>query len=257
MSSPEKSTAFVLIPGAFCPASIYHKVTDSLSKLGFLVSECDLASVGKRDEGPASMADDVSNISHAISLLADQGKDVILVCNSYGGFPATEAAKSFGKDDRKSHGKPGGLTHIAYLASVLPPPGVTANDVVGGRVPISTTSQIDYIEPPDGSIIGPRIFGDLPEPEQQHYAKKMKCHSPLAFAGIVTHPTYLHIPSTVVVCDRDQSLPLDLQQRLLQDQLDKKSGTIRHLTLHSDHSPMVSHTEETVQILLEVIDLPR
>ena len=253
MSSP---TAFVLVPGAFSPASIYHRVTESLRKLGFSVTECDLASVGKRDEGPASMADDVSNISNAISQLADQSKDVILVCNSYSGFPATEAAKSFTKDEGRRHGKPGGLAHIVYLASLLPPPGVTANEVVGGRVPISTTSEIDYMEPPDGSIIGPRIFGDLPDAEQLHYAKQMKCHSPLAFAGIVTYPTYLHIPTTVVLCERDQSLPIDLQQRLLQDQLDRKSGTIRKVTLQSDHSPMVSHPEETLRILLDIVDLP-
>src|SRR5690606_41993796 len=51
--------------------------------------------------------------------LVNQDKDVVLVANSYGGVPSSEAAFGLGKAERQAQGKQGGLIHLVFLSSFV------------------------------------------------------------------------------------------------------------------------------------------
>lgn len=214
MAPPTATTAFVLVPGAFCPASYYHRVTAKLTTFGYAAYETDLESVGERPQkGPATMQEDASHIHTVIASLLDQGKSVVLAANSYGGFIATEAARGLSRAEREVEGKPGGaLVGLVFLASLLAPVGICVHELVGGHVPVKTESTMgDYIPPPDPETAGGYICSDLSEDEQRHYARLQRCHSAVSMTGRLTYAGYEHIPTTVLVSENDQALPPGVQ----------------------------------------------
>lgn len=122
---------FVLVAGAFCPGFYFHKVVDRLASEGYDAFAVDLPTVGKKEGPPATAYDDSNLVRSKVEALLDEGKNVILVANSYGGFVVTEAAKGLGKTDRDTAGKTGGaLIHLIILGSVLTSLGSTFHDMV-------------------------------------------------------------------------------------------------------------------------------
>ena len=88
-------------------------------KHGYLImQEVKVLSDGKFQMGPATLYT-------TIQKLADEGKDVVLTMNSYGGFPGTEASKGLSKKEREANGLKGGIIELVYLASFLPAVGLS------------------------------------------------------------------------------------------------------------------------------------
>lgn len=253
MPPSPQDTAFVLVPGAFCPGQYYHKVTSLLKKRGYSVHEIDLPSVGKRDGPPATMYDDAGHIRSVVSKFADEGKNVVLAANSYGGFVATEAVKGTTPAERNSAGKsaPEALVHLVYIGSLLPPVGINIQELVGDKQPAQIVSELEYIEPMDPSIGGAYICSDISESEQKHYAAMQKPHSAVSFTGRLAYAGYLHVPTTFVLTGKDKAV----DPKFLHDSVDgvikEGKANVRKVVLESDHCPMISHPEEIVEILLD------
>lgn len=143
MSSPE-NTAFVLVPGSFSPTTFYEKVTPLLEKRRFSVHPTALQSAGERpsSKGPATLQDDAAYIHSTLLQLVEQGKDVVLAMNSYGGFPGTEATKGLSKGEREKEGKKGGVVALVYLASFIPPVGMSLRKSMGNDIPDSIKNAV-------------------------------------------------------------------------------------------------------------------
>ena len=248
-----QSTAFVLVPGAYCPASFYHKVTAKLSDLGYSVHETDLLSVGERAEGPATMYDDAEHIHSVIAKLADQGKNVVLGMTSYGGVPGTEASKGLSRSERQTVGRRGALVGLVYIASLLPPVGLSTHDLVGGFTPVSTESVSEYVDGPDPETAGQYICTDLTEGEQKHYARQLKCQSSVSFTSKLTYAGYGRIPTTILVSEHDRAVPVKVQHENV-DNAVSKGLAIKKLIVQSDHCIMISHPTDVVEALLKAAE---
>jgi len=80
----------------------------------------DLITVGKPLKEPAkTMEDDAAHIHEVVTRYIDEGKDVIVVMNSYAGIPGSQAVKGLVKKDRKATGKKGGVVGLVYLSSFI------------------------------------------------------------------------------------------------------------------------------------------
>ncbi|KIX03345.1 uncharacterized protein Z518_06897 [Rhinocladiella mackenziei CBS 650.93] len=252
MKPSSENTVFVLVPGGFCPGSFYHKVTTILQNGGYQVHEIDLPSVGKREGSPATMYDDADHIRSVVSEFADQGKNVVLCANSYGGLVSTEAVKGTTKAEREANGKPGALVHVVFIGSLLAPVGMNAQELVGGKIPLDMKSKPDYIEPIDAEVAGAYLCSDLDDKAtQKYYGSLQKPHSAVSFLGRLTHAGYLHVPTTVVVTERDVAISPDVQHKNVDTVIAEGKGNIRKVPMASDHCAMISHPEEIVEILLQ------
>jgi pimeloyl-ACP methyl ester carboxylesterase len=251
MPTDAQNIAFVLVPGGFCPGSVFHKITAKLTNLGFSVQEISLPSVGKRDQGPATLYDDADHVNSVITKFADQGKSVIVVANSYGGVVATEASKDVGKTQREATGKSGGLVHHVFIGSLLAPVGMSLYEAVNGKAPVQTEADIAYIDRPDFEHGAALFCSDLGEAEQRFYQDQMECHSARSFSCPVTYAGYLHIPTTVVVPTNDKTLSTKKQIENVTGFIEKGVGSIKMVEIYSDHCAMISHADEIVDILLK------
>jgi len=129
----------VIIPGSFATPTLYEPLTQSLARDGVQSQIVDLPSVGRREgKEPATMTDDVNEISSVVEKLLDEDKDVVLLAHSYGGVPATQCLEKLSQKARQAEGKKSGVSKIVYLAGVALP--------VGGSV-------MSLLQPPEFLII--------------------------------------------------------------------------------------------------------
>ncbi|KAJ0116601.1 hypothetical protein J7T55_009751 [Diaporthe amygdali] len=86
----------LIVPGGLTPASIYDPLVEEVTKRGHNIRAVPLPSVRLPSEAgpvrePPTMYEDAAHIAKEIEALADAGRDVIVVSQSYGGVPATES----------------------------------------------------------------------------------------------------------------------------------------------------------------------
>lgn len=249
MTPLPKDVAFVLVPGGFCPGSYFHKVTERLTALGYATHEIDLPTVGKPDKPPASVYDDASHIRSVMEKFADEGKSVILAGNSYGGFVATEAVQGTTRADREKMGKPGGLVHLVYLASLLPPVGMDVLELAGPAVPVDVTEQ-DFLDPPPPEVaVG--LVGNVSEEEVKHYGSQLKCHSARSMKNKLTYAGYLHVPTTFVISENDKIVQPKTSHENVDAVIAKGAGDITKVSLQAEHCAMLSNPDDVVKVLLE------
>lgn len=109
----------VLVHGAWQTAAQWQPLADGLKSNGFTVLQPQNAT-----SGPDAAAiqgktyrDDVKAIRLAMEPHLASGNQVVLVCHSYGGIPASAAAEGYQVHERRALGAPGGVKHIVYLAA--------------------------------------------------------------------------------------------------------------------------------------------
>ena len=132
MSIP-KPTLF-LVPGAWHPNTCFAPLSAQLAAAGFPIYLASLPSLN-----PVSPAADATCAADALALQAQllpiiqEGKDVVVLCHSYGGIPAGGAAAGLAKKDRVARNEKGGVLGLIYLASFVVPEGVSLVEFLGGQ----------------------------------------------------------------------------------------------------------------------------
>ncbi|CZR54075.1 uncharacterized protein PAC_03958 [Phialocephala subalpina] len=252
MSSNPQNTAFVLVPGSFSPTSFYEKVIPLLENKGYLAVPTALQSAGERPQGPATFEEDVSFIAATIQKLADEGKDVVLTMNSYGGFPGTEASKGLSKKGREANGLKGGIIALVYLASFLPAVGLSLRASMGDNLPDSIKKAGDYMTM-NYDEDWKNIFSDMSEEDGRHYMNLMPNHSTISFSGRLEYPGYLHVPTTYLLTEEDKIIPPESQEQMVQ-MVEGLGGKPKVVRKKSGHVPMLSIPDEIMSVLVEAAE---
>ena len=77
------------------------------------------------------MTDDAQVIQAVTSIVADEGKDIVLIMRSYGGVPGTESAHGITKKEREAPGKTGGVVALLCVTAFLVDPGKSSGLTMG------------------------------------------------------------------------------------------------------------------------------
>ncbi|KAI1038787.1 hypothetical protein LB503_007828, partial [Fusarium chuoi] len=95
-------------------------------------------------------------------------------------------------------------------------------------------------------------FSDLPKAEVLTYAEQMTAHSAASFAGPLKNAGYLNIPVTYIVCEKDTSVPPDVQRSVV-DMISRKSGReVITFSCDSGHFPTVSVPGKEASLINQV-----
>lgn len=87
------------------------------------------------------------------------------------------------------------------------------------------------------------LYHDLPAADAQYWDSKTVDQSYAVQTTAVTNEAFRFIPSTYVVCENDRGPPPQYQEMF------GKTAGSEILKLGSGHSPMLSHTEELVEMI--------
>lgn len=123
---------FVLAPGAWHTPDCFQIVQDKLHARGYETRAVAYPSVGA--EPPTKgLFDDAAAVRAEIEVLAEQGRQVIVVVHSYGGLVGAEAVQGLGLKQRQAAGKKGGVSLLVYLSAFVTPKGMSITKMLGGQ----------------------------------------------------------------------------------------------------------------------------
>lgn len=234
--------AIVLIPGAWHGSIHFRPLTSRLESAGYEVHALDLPSTSDNPVND-SWKLDIAMIRDTVEQLAEQGQDVVLVMHSRGGLPGGDAAEGMSKADRAKGGKQGGIVRLLYICSFAAPEGMSLFEATGGR-------PAEWIEF-DGDLIRPTrvheiFYHDVPAEvveEQKMHLKPMP-----ASIGRDHHAKYAawkHIPSTYMVCEKDNALPLFAQEAMIAH----PDANFKVERCGASHSPFLSMPDFTAEVV--------
>ena len=131
---PDPPPSFLIISGAWHVPSLYSSLITLLGKSGYSASVPSLPSCDAQHPRNATCSTDAEAIRRQIiDLIEPDGKDVVLVCHSYGGVPGGAAAYGLSKVARAREGKKGGVIGLIYMCGFLITEGSSLLGTLGGK----------------------------------------------------------------------------------------------------------------------------
>lgn len=119
------------VPGAWHDSEGFNDLRAQLQKLDYPTEAVNHPSIGGEDRSKSTV-DDVANVQQLLTKLVTEGKDVVVVCHSYGGVVASNAVEGFGAIERATGGKKGGVISLIYMTAFVLPKNATLLGALGG-----------------------------------------------------------------------------------------------------------------------------
>ncbi|KAL8990204.1 MAG: hypothetical protein Q9177_001079 [Variospora cf. flavescens] len=247
----DSKITFVIVPGAWHPASLYDEFTSRLRDAGYGAVVATYPSCGSPNPQTATCEQDTDVLrQQCISLIEDGGKELLLVCHSYGGIPGGGAAFGLSKKDRLQEGKEGGVIGLVYMAAFVVPEGISLFDFLGRQHAPYVISDT----PSEGMvIISPAIetlFNDVDRDTASRLVALLLPHANLAFESPApkqawTEPAYQG-KRAFLRCTQDQALPSAVQDMFVQ-----RSGLdLIVKDVDAGHEPHISRPSEVCEAVI-------
>ncbi|KAL8786113.1 MAG: hypothetical protein Q9213_002978 [Squamulea squamosa] len=158
--------------------------------------------------------------------------------HSYGGLVGSEAIpEELSYTHRQSLGLEGGVIHLFYFSTFVLSEG---QSVLGtfGESPNNDVQPDGRFSFVDGKS---KLYSDLSESEASLWASRLTVQSYNVQTTNITRAAWRYIPSTYLVCENDQALPLQYQEVFA------ASAKARVDRCSTGHSPMLSQPDMLAQ----------
>jgi pimeloyl-ACP methyl ester carboxylesterase len=204
----------VLVHGAWHGAWCWDEVAARLRADGTPVVAVDSPSVAAGGD----MYDDARNLRDAI---AEAGGETVVVGHSYGGVVATEGAAGARS-----------VRHLLYLTAFMLDEGESLSTIAGSTPP---AWQVPDADGRTLSVAGAQeVFYNTCDPEvADAAAARLRPQTIASFVQPVKSVAWRDVPSTYVICDRDNAIPVPAQEAMA-----ARADTTHRLD--SDHSPFLT-----------------
>jgi pimeloyl-ACP methyl ester carboxylesterase len=214
----------IFVHGAFHGPWAWSEVVDRLDAGGVRTVCVSLPSAGLDTAALGDLHDDAEVVRAAIA--AADGP-AIVVAHSYAGVPTSEAAT--------------GAAHIVFLTAFVLEPGQSLLGLRGGIEPDW------WLGSEDGRSILPDnpqhvFYNDCPPAVAERSAAAIVPQSRASFTQELGTAAWQTVPSTYVICERDNAIP-----PAVQEMLSRRAGTV--IRLDSGHSPFLSRPDDVVTIV--------
>ena len=218
----------ILVHGAWHGPWAWADVIERLSAEGIRTVALDLPSKGTDTAALGDMHGDAAVVRAAV---ADAGAPALVVAHSYGGLPVSEGAAD--------------AAHLLYVAAFMLEPGESLLGLRGGVDPDW------WITSDDGRIVVPDdpkhvFYADCPADVAERAAAALVPQNKDVFRQELRSAAWRTVPSTYVVCGRDNAIPPALQELMSQ-----RAGTVSHMD--ASHSPFLSRPGEVTAIIQETL----
>ncbi|MCJ1358656.1 MAG: hypothetical protein MMC33_008656 [Icmadophila ericetorum] len=240
---------FVIVPGAFHSASCYEPLFSALRSSGYETKTGTLKSVV---DASKVLGDDIAFVKEELllPLIEQEGKDVVVACHSYGGFPTSVAIAGLSKVERTAKGEKGGIIGLIYICAFVPREGLALFDMIGGKwapwhVPKEDIGLIGFTNP------HATFFADVPSALSNDVIANLDDHSmPSAQSPCppthYSHPAYDHGCRVYIRTAQDAALPVFVQDMMIE--ASACEWDVRRF--ETSHSPFLSVTGELRDVLV-------
>ncbi|KAF5011039.1 hypothetical protein FDECE_2846 [Fusarium decemcellulare] len=266
MTINENKPTIILVCGAWHRPSHYKQLAESLESRGFSVHQPENVTAGEASaiKGKTHL-DDVAIISRAMEAPLSAGKDIVLVCHSYGGIPGSAAVEGHQCHERQEKGLKGGIKHVVFITSfALPAKGLSLRTAIGGTYgpfmdrtvsdPYMKRYAFSLIAVKDDVIIlndkaGDALYNGIDDETTRRALSDCVHQSTASFetAASFVAPD-ITVPKTYVGCENDQAVPIEGQLAMA----GAMGDSVRIEKLPSGHSPQLN--PEFLPQLVDIIE---
>lgn len=221
----------LLVHGAWHGAWCWDAVLPLLMSSGRDIRTVELPTVHAENKTALGVQDDAAVVRAAIDEIDG---DVVVVAHSYGGIPA-----SVGAADHPT------VVHIVYVAAFALDQGESLLAAVGGVAPSWWRIENDLVSAGTADEPAAHVFYNDVDPELAAEAvARLQPQSLRAFTDPLTAAAWHTVPSTYVITERDNAIPV-----IAQKQLAARAGSTVH-RVDTGHSPFYSDPEPTTRVIL-------
>ncbi|PMD13988.1 prolyl aminopeptidase-like protein [Hyaloscypha hepaticicola] len=237
-SQPE----FIIVPGAWHSPESFKPTSDILEQKGYAVHgvnlKCYGASPPLRNFDP-----DVQVIRETVNKVLSSGKDAVIIYHSYGSVPGSEALSEYMKELEGGNRKEGWgkIQRLVFCCAFVLPEGG------------SLMAALQYKDLPWFIVKGDEVLPDTPEKIFYNdlsaevaapYIAALKPHSYRTFSSQQSVAPWKVIPSTYILCENDQAIPVQAQEGMLANAHQMAPGSFDVIERCSaSHSPFISQPE--------------
>ncbi|KAH7041570.1 Alpha/beta hydrolase fold-1 [Microdochium trichocladiopsis] len=245
----------LFVHGAYHPPAVYSALTTALGNAGFDVLAPRLASLGSATHGVAVPDDDVAVLRAAVEPSFAEGKKVVVLAHSIGGFFSTAAIKGFTVAERQREGKAGGFAGVVYMNSTLP---VSHEDTVMAVCDPASAVIFDVDVREDGKMVSFFKTDDASKDQALHFfyscvprelsekvfsqLERFNTHAFLTPAATLASELE-GIAKTYIVGEQDYVVPLAQQERIISSTPGMKEVRLAGC----GHSPFLTHVDDVVK----------
>lgn len=225
MTAGTARPAFLLVHGAWHGAWCWDALRTALDAAGWRSHAVDLPSSAAHSDGarPAGLREDAAAIRDHLRRIDGP---VVTVAHSYGGAPTTEAVAGAAN-----------VVRAVYLAAFQLDAGESVFSFLGTPAPNDDSGRTP--PSPDARRL---YYTDVPAAEADRAAARMTPQSVRSFTQPVTTAGWRTVPSSYIVCERDQAL-----EPARQHELAARADTVHRLP--SSHAPFLSMPGELAALL--------
>jgi pimeloyl-ACP methyl ester carboxylesterase len=154
-ASSSQKPVVVLVHGAWHHPVHYRALIFALQEQGYTVLAPLNATVGYDDAVVGkTYKDDVKRVHDYLFPVLDEGREVIMLCHSYGGVPGTASIEGNTVAERTAKGLKGGVKSVLYISALLPPVRDTSVwDLLGQAWPEWHRAQVRTPDTPCPSLL--------------------------------------------------------------------------------------------------------
>ncbi|CAJ2503474.1 Uu.00g108680.m01.CDS01 [Anthostomella pinea] len=201
--------------------------------------------------------EDTAVVLNVLGPLVDEGKSVLMVGHSSGGWVATEAARpEFQEKSRKERGLAGGVVGILYIGAFVIPVGESVHSFFQPKDGTFVTPPLMTIHKHGGAGLGTLvdaekfIFNNLEDAEAQKWAAALTA-SPVLTTKLANN-AYARLPCAYLVLEGDQTLPREYQEGTVALQT-QRTGEFKIYRCSAGHSPHLNWTQGVVETIEDFV----
>ena len=218
----------VLVHGAWHGSWCWEPLVDALGDVP--VQAVDLPSVGN---DPAALGDLYADAAALRSALSSIDGPTVVLGHSYGGAVITEAVTA-----------DSGVSHLIYLCAFVLDEGESLLGAVGGTPPPWWDVRGDRVLVQTPADV---FYNDVSPELTEKSVARVSAHALAAFEQPLTNAGWKAVPSTYVISEQDQAIPLFAQEAMAQ-----RTGEV--LRMDTGHSPFLSQPEALAGLLRPILD---
>ncbi|MGY1651318.1 alpha/beta fold hydrolase [Geodermatophilus sp. SYSU D01119] len=223
------TASLLLVHGAWHGSWCWRPLLEALGE-DVPAHTVDLPSAGG---DPAALGDLSADAAAVREALAGIDGPVVVLGHSYGGAVVTEAVTA-----------DSGVAHLVYLCAFQLDVGDSLLGSVGGQAPPWWEVGEHAIGVTDPEAV---FYNGVPGGLARDAVARIGLQSRASVEQPLTNAAWRHVPSTYVVCEQDQAIPV-----FAQEAMSSRAGEV--LRLPSGHSPFLSHPAELAALLRPVLD---
>jgi pimeloyl-ACP methyl ester carboxylesterase len=224
------SRSILLVHGAWHGPWCWSKIVGPLGDRGLDVHTIKLPSCGS---DPSKLADLYGDADAVRAKLDEIDREVLVVAHSYGGIATTEGAAGAGN-----------VAHIIYLTAFMLDEGESLFAAVGAVEPdwwIKDEQELSLMPGRPEEI----FYNDCSPQDAADAADRLEPQSLEAIKQPVRSVAWRDVPTTYVICDQDNAIPVFAQEYMA-----KRAGDVRRID--ASHSPFLSRPDEVVTVISEL-----